>query len=87
MDPRLREDDGSNVMPAPCASFLLFRVIPAEAGIHPRPRSAPGTTRMMDPRLREVDGNCGGGCKRALGAKPDEKGANWPKNCCFHQEY
>ena len=29
MNPRLCEDDGFNVMPAPCAPFLLFRVIPA----------------------------------------------------------
>ena len=35
MDPRIREDDDSK-----SPSFLLFSVIPAQAGIHPRARPA-----------------------------------------------
>ena len=76
MDPRLREDDRSNVIPVPHASFLR-----RQESI-PETQSALSSTQKMDPRLREEDGkseddgNCGDVCKRTNGGKRLDKSTN-----------
>jgi len=85
MDPRLREDDGSNGMPAPCASFLpcTRHFCPVQSFLPRTRHSCVGRNPSPNPRFREDDGNCGDVCKRANAGKRVDKGINLPKTVAF----